>query len=78
MQEQLQRRQAFVSYVQERSVSAAIVQQSDELTRMEKVREAAEEIEEVETPVDIEEAEATYEASIMSEDAVARMALGDL
>lgn len=78
MQEQLQRRQAFVSYVQERSVSAAIVQQSDELTRMEKVRETAEEIEEVETPVDIEEAEATYEASIMSEDAVARMALGDL
>ena len=74
MNEQLKRRDAFVEYVKERAVTPVLVQDSEERMRMEIAREEAEEIEVSEYVED----EPAYGHRVMSEDALAKMAVGDL
>lgn len=74
MNEQLKRRDAFVEYVKERVVTPVLVQDSEERMRMEIAREEAEEVEVSEY---VEE-EPAYGHRVMSEDALAKMAVGDL
>ena len=72
MHEQLKRRSEFVDYIKERAITPAYVQDATERVRLDRARE------------DVEEVEVVYEEeiertpSMLEDDVVARMAVGDL